>query len=68
VGQTDWVPFSIALIFIQFQQAEKSYLASMIWLLKEAQGKATIVLSIEALKMPKKSLLNGPLVEGIFFK
>jgi hypothetical protein len=62
VGQTDWVPFSIALIFIQFQPAEKSYLASMIWLLKEAQGKATIVLSIETFKMPKKSLLNGTLV------
>jgi len=62
VGQTDWVPFSIALIFIQFQPAEKSYLASMIWLLKEAEGKATIVLLIEALKMPKISLLNGPLV------
>jgi hypothetical protein len=32
--------FLIALIFILFQLAEKSYLASITWLLKEAQGKA----------------------------
>jgi hypothetical protein len=32
------------LIFILFQLAEKSYLASITWLLKEAQGKAKIVL------------------------
>jgi hypothetical protein len=37
-GHTDWVPSQIALIFILFQPAEMSYLASsMTWLLKRAQ-------------------------------
>ncbi len=36
--------FLIALISFLFQPAEKSYLASITWLLKEAEGKAKIVL------------------------
>ncbi len=43
--KTMWLgTFLRALIFILIQPAEKSYLASITWLLKEAQGKAKIVL------------------------
>jgi hypothetical protein len=50
VGYTDWGTFSIALIFILFQPAEKSHLASMTWLLKEAQLRQGQNSPIEALK------------------
>jgi len=50
VGHTDWGTFSIALIFILFQPAEKSYLASMAWLQKEAQLNQGQNSHIEALK------------------